>query len=91
MFHKPWIFSLLAATGIPAAPQALEESLNLPRRMDGIFHWRCMFAWSSYLVANQTEMKAELDWALSRADVKTRHEQGGVMSTRMSRAHPPTH
>ena len=65
MFHKPWIYPLLA----------LENHLALQSVLR-LFERQCGCTWSAYLVANATELAEELAWAMNRPDVKQRHAEG---------------
>ena len=81
MFYKPWIFTLMRASEIPASLGSLHEHLAIHRVLAAVFERRCAFGWDQYLVANQEELEKELAWARGRKEVKRRREEAGFAET----------
>ena len=71
MFHKPWIYPLLAAAGLPASVPSPENQLALQSVLR-LFERQCGYTGSAYLVTNETELAEELAWAMNRPDVMKR-------------------
>ena len=71
MFHKPWVYPLLAAAGLRVSVHSLENLLALQSVLR-LFERQCGYTWSAHLVANETELAEELAWAMNRPDVMKR-------------------
>ena len=77
MFHKPRIYTFLAAAGLPASVPSLENQMALQSVLR-LFERLCGCTWGAYLVANETELAEELAGAMNRPGVKKRHAEGPV-------------
>ena len=75
MFHKPWIYPLLAEAALPASVPPLENQLALQSVLR-LFERQCGYTWRASLVANEAELAEELAWAMHRPDVKKRYAEG---------------